>query len=139
MAKLVLEFEEDYSYQVLALVTTAKTHRISWTLNRLFSLHLKREEDILVYSKSGDSRHHACFVFYDENIHVKFRLLENKKGSSRFLPEVVNADYLFVVDQNDLISLEEMRKKMITSPSIQLVFEVNLTDLKEKQNILLAA
>lgn len=139
MAKLFLEFEEDYSYSVLALVTTVKNHRICWILNRLLSLQLKRVEDISIYTKSGISREHACFTYFDENFHIKYRLIENKRGTSRFLPEVGNADYFLVIDHNDMIAGETIRRELNKASSIQLVFEVNLNDLKEKQNILLAA
>jgi hypothetical protein len=139
MAKVILELEEDYSYHILGLVATAKPYRICWAVNRLFHLELKRREDIEIYSKRGESRYHAFFAYYDEALHTKYRLIQNKNGVSLFLPEVNNADFLLVTDKNEHDSADDQRKELKKLPMVQMVFGINPEELKMKQNILLAA
>jgi hypothetical protein len=139
MAKLLLDVEEDYSYEVLGLVSTAKSYRLCWTVNKLLGVDLKRAEDITIFNKKRASGYHACYTFYDESFHVKYRLVENKRRGSYFLPEIEKADYLLVLDENEEVPLYLLREKLKASSMIQLTFRVDLKELKSKQNILLSA
>jgi len=139
MAKIVLEIENDYAFFVWGIVSTSRNHRLGWTVNKALQVDLKRDQDIEVISKSKSSRFHAIFTCIDDQFNVKYRLIENKKGVSRFLPEAKNADYLLVMDQSSEISHNHITSKLRAVSSIQMVFEIDLDKISQKQNILLAA
>ncbi|MEM9052531.1 MAG: IPExxxVDY family protein [Bacteroidota bacterium] len=139
MAKLVLELEEEYAFQAYGIVSTSRSHRLGWTINKALNIDLKRDEDVEIISKTKASRHHALFTFFDENLHIKYRLIENKKGVSIFLPEVKNADYLLILDYSDELNPEQITTKLRSIKAILLAFEIDLDEIGSKQNILLAA
>lgn len=139
MAKLTLEIEDDYSFMALGIVSTSRSHRVCWMLNKSLSLELKRGSDIEIFSKSKASRHHACYSFFDENLQIRYRLIENKKGVSLFLPEVKNADFLLIIDLSDEVERNEMIEKLRATETVLMAFEIDLELLRVKQNILLTA
>jgi len=139
MAKLTLELEDEYAYSVFGIVSTSRSHRLCWMLNKFFDLDLKRDTDIEVFSRSKSSRHHAFYSYFDENLLVKYRLIENKKGVSLFLPEVKSADYLLIVDLSDEIDVYDSIEKLRTMDLILMAYPIDLDSLRSKQNILLAA
>jgi hypothetical protein len=139
MAKLILEIEEDYAFQVFGIVSTSRGHKLGWDINKSLGLDLRRDDDIEVIAKNKTSRHHAYFSCFDEQLHVKYRLIENKKGVSLFLPEVKNADYLLIVDVSEELSYYDIKKSLKNIQAVLLVFEIDLEALSAKQNLLLAA
>ncbi|HKK39656.1 MAG TPA: IPExxxVDY family protein [Cryomorphaceae bacterium] len=139
MAKLTLELEDEYAFMAFGIVSTSKSHRVCWMLNKSLRLELKRDSDIEIFSKTKTSRHHAFFSFFDENLHIRYRLIENKKGVSLFLPEVKNADFLLVIDLSDEVERNDLIDKLRATETVLMAFEIDLELLRLKQNILLAA
>jgi len=139
MAKLTLEIEDEYAFMAFGIVSTSRSHRLCWMLNKSLSLELKRDPDIEIFSKTKSSRHHAFFSFSDDSLQVKYRLIENKKGVSLFLPEIKNADYLLVIDLYGEIEGNSVIEKLRATGTVLMAFEIDLDSLRLKQNILLAA
>jgi len=139
MAKLTLEIEDEYAFLAFGIVSTSRSHRVCFMLNKALGIELKRDEDIEIFSKRKTSRHHAFFTFFDENLQIRYRLIENKKGVSLFLPEVKTADFLLVIDLSDDIDNVKMVEKLRAAETVLMAFEVDLEPLRLKQNILLAA
>jgi hypothetical protein len=139
MAKLTLDIEDEYAFLAFGIVSTSRSHRVCYMLNKALRLELKRDSDIEIFSKRKTSRHHAFFSFYDDNLQVKYRLIENKKGVSLFLPEVKTADYLMVIDLSEEIATDKVIEKLRATETILMAFEIDLESLRLKQNILLAA
>lgn len=139
MAKFMLVLEDDYPYFIVGINASAPNYRLCWHLNKLFGISLKMENPIDIHSKKGLVTAHNVFSYLDENINVKYRLIENKKGSSLFLPEVTKADYLFVIDENDRIPIREVITEINTISLVVLAFEIEIDLLKQKQNLMLTA
>jgi hypothetical protein len=139
MTKLILEIEDEYAFMAIGIVSTSRSHRVCWMLNKSLRLELKRDPDIEIFSKSKSSRHHAFYSFFDENLQIRYRLIENKKGVSLFLPEVKNADFLVVIDLSDEVERNDMIEKLRATATVLMAFEIDLELLRLKQNILLVA
>lgn len=139
MAKLILEIEDEYAFMVFGIVSTSRSHRLCWMLNKSLNLDMKRGSDIEIFSKAKTSRHHAFFDFFDELLHIKYRLIENRKGISLFLPEIKNADYLLIVDHTNELVEAEIVEKLRSTGTVLMAFKIGLESLKLKQNILLTA
>lgn len=139
MAKQTLEIEDDYMFIAFGIVSTSRSHRVCWMLNKSLNLELKRDSDIEVFSKAKTSRHHAFFSFFDENLQVKYRLIENKKSVSLFLPEVKNADFLLIIDLSEELVSAELIEQIRSTETVLMAFDIDLELLRLKQNILLAA
>jgi hypothetical protein len=139
MTKLILEIEDEYAFMAIGIVSTSRSHRVCWMLNKSLRLELKRDSDIEIFSKSKTSRHHAFYSFFDENLQIRYRLIENKKGVSLFLPEVKNADFLVVIDLSDEVERNDVIEKLRATATVLMAFEIDLELLRLKQNILLVA
>lgn len=139
MAKVTLDLGEDYPYVIFGISASASDYRLCWSLNKMLKIALKRVEPITVYSKQGDRNFHSFYEFENEDLQLKYRFIENKRGSSRFLPEVTQADYLLIIDQSPTVAEAEIQKKMMEIRQVLLVFQVNIDQLKQKQNLLLTA
>jgi hypothetical protein len=132
MTKLILEIEDEYAFMAIGIVSTSRSHRVCWMLNKSLRLELKRDSDIEIFSKSKTSRHHAFYSFFDENLQIRYRLIENKK-------EVKNADFLVVIDLSDEVERNDVIEKLRATGTVLMAFEIDLELLRLKQNILLVA
>lgn len=139
MAKFTLTLEEDYPFIVLGINSTAPNYRLCWHLNKALEIALKREHPIDIHSKYGNVTAHNVFTFFDEDINLKYRFIENKRGSSLFLPEVPKADYLLVLDETDMISIQEVLSELNKIALVILAFKIDMNSLKQKQNLMLTA
>ena len=139
MAKFILTLEEDYPYFIIGISSSAPDYRMCWSLNKTFDISLKREKSIEIHSKNGDVAVHNVFEFTDEELNTKYRLIENKKGSSRFLPESHQADYLLIIDESDKIEVTELLTEINKIPQVILAFSIDIDSLKQKQNLMLTA
>lgn len=139
MAKITLDLGEEYPYIVFGISASTSDYRLCWNLNKKLKTAFKRVEPLAIYNKQNDKIHHNYYLFENENLQVKYRFIENKRGNSRFLPEVTQADYLLIVDQSPAIVAEEIQKKLMTIRQVLFVFQVNIDELKQKHNLLLTA
>jgi hypothetical protein len=139
MFRLSIDLEDEYPYVILGITSPAKDYRICWSLNKSLHLSLKRGDDIKVIPKSREPVFHPIFTYDDVNLQLKYRLVRNKRGQSIFLPEVREADYLLVIDENPELNMEMIQNQLRAIRQILLVFNVNISQLKQKQNLLLAA
>lgn len=139
MAKLTLDWEEDYPYIVLGIATTISDYRLCWSLNKTLKTAFNRRDPILVYNKRKDKFHHSFYVYEDENLKIKYRCVGNKKAASRFLPEMPQADYLLVIDQSPALKAAIFLERIKEIQDVLLVFQIKIDELKHKQNLLLIA
>lgn len=139
MSKFSLELVEEYPYQVYGITASANDYRLCWYLNKELGLHFTRQPALEIYNKKKESINHEVFVFEDEDALVRYRLIQNKKGGSLFLPELPKADYLLVLDESPVIDYENLIKRIKDIRPVLMVFPVDLNELKNKQNLLLTA
>lgn len=139
MAKFTLSFDEEYPYYLIGINASAKDYRICWSINKALNIALKREDSIDVHSKNKDIIAHSFFVYTNEELNLKYRLIENKHGISRFLSEVQQADYLLIIDESESVDTEEILQKIKEIRQVLLVFKIDIDDLKNKQNLMLTA
>ena len=139
MAKFTLSLEEDYPYFIIGISSSTPDYRLCWSLNKALDISLKREKSIDIHSKNGDVAGHNVFEFTDEVLNTKYRLIENKKGSSRFLSEAQQADYLLIIDNSDKIEISELLNEIKKITQVILAFSIDIDSLKQKQNLMLTA
>lgn len=139
MAKFTLSLEEDYPYFIIGISSSTPDYRLCWSLNKTLDISLKREESIDIHSKKGDIAAHNVFEFTNEEFNTKYRLIENKKGSSRFLSEAHQADYLLIIDESERIELSELLNEIKKIAQVILAFSIDIDSLKHKQNLMLTA
>jgi len=139
MSKFSLELIEEYPYQVYGISASAQDYRLCWHLNKELGLKFTRQKAISVYNKRKESINHEVFIYEDEDTVTKFRLIQNKRTGSLFLPEVTEADYLLVIDESPVLDYDSLVIKIKNIRPVLMVFSINLDALKNKQNLLLTA
>lgn len=137
MAKFTLNIVDEYPYTVYGLNTTTVDYRLCWNVNKSMTLALKKADSIGVYAKENGTTMHNYFTCTDEHFMQTYHLVENKRGNSIYLPEVKEADYLFIVNDDGVDCDNDIIKKLKAIRSVLMVFPINLDKLKHKQNLLL--
>jgi len=69
MAKLTLEVEEDYDFELVGICSHAKDYRLSWEINNVLEFDLEKGENYEINIK-GDNQSYSFFSFIDEFIKV---------------------------------------------------------------------
>lgn len=139
MAKFNLVLEENYPYFIIGISCSTPDYRLCWSLNKTLGISLKRDKSIDIYSKNGHVTAHSLFEYTDEEFNTKYRFIENKNGSSRFLPESHQADYLLIIDESDKIEIHELLNEINKITHVILAFKIDIDSLKQKQNLMLTA
>lgn len=139
MAKFTLSIDEEYPYYLIGINASAKDYRICWSINMALNISLKRENSVQIHGKSKDIVDHSQFVYTDEDRNIKYRLIENKRGISRFLAEVQQADYLLIIDESESVDTKAILQKIREIRQVLLTFQIDVEELKNKQNLMLIA
>jgi hypothetical protein len=139
MAKLTLDIVDEYPYEIIGISASAKDYRICWSLNQTLEIALKREPSLKVFTKKSEPVEHGYYTFLDEDTDIKFRLVENKRSASKFLPEAPKADYLFIIDESPGIEPDSILSKIREIRPVLMAFRIDSDQLKNKQNLLLTA
>ncbi len=139
MSKFVLDLDDDFPFVVFGITATTKDYRLCWSLNKELGFSFKRLNPLEVYSKQREKIDHGFFCFEDDTLQIKYRLIENKRGASKFLPEIAQADFILVIDESPALDGEKLLRQIKKIRSVLMAFKINLDDLKFKDNILLTA
>ena len=139
MSKFSLDLIDEYPFVVYGITSSSKDYRLCWYLNKELGISFSRKDPITIINKKKETVNHELFVFEDENVQIKYRLIENKKGPSTFLPEAGKADYLLVLDESPVVLSGEIANRVRKIRPVLLVFEIKIDQLKNKENLLLTA
>ena len=139
MSKFSLEFEEEYPFFVVGITASVRDYKLCWHLNKELGLQLVRDQSLEILNKRKDSVSHEFFSFEDEDAQVNYRLIENRKGGNYFLSEAPKADFLLVLDESPILDRNELIKKIKSIRPVLMAFEIDLDQIRNKQNLLLTA
>lgn len=139
MSKFSLELIEEYPYEVYGITASTQDYRLCWHLNKELGLKFTRQSAIRVINKRKESANHEFFVYEDQETLTQYRLIQNKRTGSTFLPEISEADYLLVIDESPVVDYDFLVKQIKSIRPVLMVFPINLDALKNKQNLLLTA
>jgi hypothetical protein len=136
MAKVTLDVVDEYPFKIIGISASARGYRICWGLNQSLNLGLKRESSIQLFTKNNEPVEHGYFTFIDENLDIKYRLVENKRAASKFLPEAPKADFLLIIDDSPGLEQDLLAKIKRIRP-VLMAYSIEANHLKNKQNLLL--
>ncbi len=137
MQKFMLDIAEDYPFWILGIAASTSDYRMCWSLNKALNLSLKRSESLSLTAKSKETSLHSIFTFEDQVSEVKYRLVQNKRGSSRVLAEATQADYLLILDHSFVLDYKWIITEVKKIRQVLMAFPIDLAQLKFKQNLLL--
>lgn len=137
-AKLTIAYK--YDFLVYAIVSSCKEFKLAWYLNELFTIQLKKENDIEY--KTKDSVFMASNYIYETEFFT-YRLIKNKVFASEnrnkpfLLPELKQFDYILQIEGDNCLDLQDFIFNSIKeSKVVQHVELINADNLKSKNNLL---
>ena len=136
MPKLVLSFEDDYDFSLIAVSCHFKDYRLCWEINKALSSKFIRVDDYEITKKKEISTY-AFYEYLDEYEYLDYYLIANKGKKGDLIPEHKTTDFFVLIKGN----VSEIKLTNITSTinSLNLVlaaFKVDPESLKSKQNLL---
>jgi len=136
MAKLTLEVEEDYDFELVGICSHAKDYRLSWEINNVLEFDLEKGENYEINIK-GDNQSYSFFSFIDDENHLEYYLINNRCSKGVLIPEEKKSDYFLLIrgirrggEKEELINKIGEIKNVLTT------YEVEVDQLKSKSNLL---
>lgn len=136
MSKHLLLDDFDYDFFVIGITCHAKDYRLCWAINKMLNINLEKENDIELRDKKGKTSKHSCYHFVDEFTEKEYRLVSNKSENNFLVKEQKQADFYLLLYENDTETVREILTQLKTINIILMCFEVNITTLKSKENLL---
>lgn len=136
MAKLTLEVEEDYDFELVGICSHAKDYRLSWEINKALEFDLEKDNNYEINVK-GDNQSYSFFSFIDDENLVEFYLINNRCSNGILIPEEKKADY-FLLIRGVLRGgqKEELIDRIGNIKTVLTTYEVDVDQLKSKSNLL---
>jgi hypothetical protein len=137
MATHVLEYKEDYNFEVVGISSHEKDYRLVWSINKSLKWSLQRKKDIEVHLKAGKSLH-ACFEYCDPIDKCVYTLIENHGSEGYLLPEMTSWDFIIKVEELNEELDSSFFKQLRKTPFILATAPLLTEKLKSKQNLIFA-
>ena len=141
-------------YELIAIHSSMDDYKLAFTLNAVLDIRLKKNNfNIEIEIEEGKSAF-SNYIFEDEENDVIWSLIENKttiltaknETSQLFdavditvflLPEYKKADYLLKIENIDYdFNEEEIIGKILSIKNISMVYALDPTNLKSKNNLI---
>ncbi|MFB1021710.1 MAG: hypothetical protein ACI9DK_002134 [Vicingaceae bacterium] len=136
MAKLTLEVEEDYDFELIGICSHAKDYRLSWEMNKALELDLVKGDNYEL-SVKGEKQSYSFFNFIDEENWVEYYLINNRTVNGILIPEEKKSDY-FLLIRGVLRGgqKESLVKGIAEIKNVLTTYEIEVESLKSKSNLL---
>ena len=136
MAKLTLEVEEDYDFELVGICSHVKDYRLSWEINKALEFDLEKDDNYEINVK-GDRQSYSFFSFIDDENLVEFYLINNRCSNGILIPEEKKSDY-FLMIRGVLRGghKEELIQKISNIKNVLTTYEIEVDQLKSKSNLL---
>lgn len=136
MAKLTLEIEEDYDFELIGICSHVKDYRLSWEINKVLGFDLVKDENLELTFR-GEKQNFSFFSFLDDENLTEYYLINNRSESGILIPEEKKADYFLLIkgvlrggEKESLISEIGSIKNVLTT------YDIEVEELKSKNNLL---
>ncbi|MEQ8907898.1 MAG: IPExxxVDY family protein [Vicingaceae bacterium] len=135
MAKLTLELEESYDFQLIGISCHVKDYRISWEINQHLNFDLIKDESLSLHIKEEEQRF-TFFSYWQEDEFAEYYLIGNRSDNGTLIPEESTADYFMLikghVSSQEVKSLAEKINKL---KPVLTAYVIEVDNLKSKANL----
>lgn len=139
MNKLILKYEIDLDFILIAITSPLKDYRLCYFINKFTNLQLAKAEDYeLPVSRGSQPLKFSFYQYFIENSETEFHLISNKGIEGGYLiPEMLHFDYFLIIknfiDDEDLELLESA---IHTIPDVLVASKIAPEKLKSKENLI---
>ena len=152
MAKLTLDIEYEYDFNLIGISCHQKVYKLCWAINKNFSLNLKKIDDYFVEQQQPNTQINCIrYEYIDEKSDLQYWLIENKGniiqkngtdfeivGAGLLVPEMKYADYFLVLKGNFFDHFyNNIISELKNISFILTAFNVEVESLKSKNNFLI--
>lgn len=137
MNKIILKYELDLNFILIAITSPLKDYRLCFYINRESGLNLQKEEDYTLQPDGNSTHFFTKYSDISPTEETEFYLLGNRGLEGGILiPEMKNVDFFMVIkgfiDDEDLRAL---LSSLIKIEDIIVASEIDVTKLKSKENL----
>ncbi|PKV66386.1 IPExxxVDY family protein [Pontibacter ramchanderi] len=142
MKTLHLDIEYDFGFALFGVVASCRDYKMAWSLNRLLSLNLTRQQDLCYETTDRQKMYISHFEHHD--FHSTVRLFRNRAlgilASKKpfMLPDVKEYDYILQITGalQHYLHPQELLRRLQTLPMIQYTKQFDPLTLKNKEHLL---
>lgn len=154
--KLQLEDFDQVDYDLIAIHTTLEDYRLAFKINQQLEILLSKNEDEIPIEINKQKTSFSRFTFEDEFGMMAWDLIQNKqeielpvqtKSNSLFeddvmatqvnlINELKKVDYFLKIEHDEQINIKEIISKIKKIDSINTVYEVDVHEIKSKNNLI---
>ena len=134
---LAEEFFEDSV--LLGIVVPVKDYEFSWQLNQLLGLDFRVNNDIEIQlTKKQRKYFFSIYEYALPAISLSHYLYNNENDGEYLLPEFKHLDFLWLMKGDEVSdeSLQETIQTIRSINSVQLVTELSVSQIKNKENLI---
>lgn len=136
MAKLTLELEADYKFDLIGICCHIKDYRLSWEINQGLTLSLSKETNFEV-SQNGELQSHAFYSYLDKDNLIDYFLISNRSNKGVLIPEENNCDYFMIIKgARKEQEVKELLQKIAALKHVLKSYTIEVEELKSKHNLL---
>lgn len=141
--KLKIDYEEIATRfydeaRLMGIVAPMKSYKLCWQINRLLNFDFRVVPEMeLSMEKKGRKYFFSIYVFNQPSTSASHFLYENHDDGEYLLPELKHFDYLWLIKFNkaDEESMKLFISSLRTIPVLQMVTELSLEKIKNKENL----
>ncbi len=133
--KLIINYEFDFD--LIGIISTAKGYKLAWEINRLLSVHLIKQPDLMVGFKNNEEKKFSHYAH--ETLLNRLKLFRNKPNDAEtgkyfLIPEFPHFDFIILAQMEDHHPDTNFVALIKTVPIVQLASIIPLVGLKSKSN-----
>lgn len=140
MAKLTLEWEASFDFDLIGISSHVPNYRLVWSLNKLLETDFTRAiDDIeIIAAKSNTPANFAIYNYTNEVDHVDMSIISNRSSTGgQIIPEQKQIDYYMMVwGSYDELNATELSKLIAKSQHVLTALPIDPESLKSKNNLL---
>lgn len=139
MNKVVLKFEIDLDFILIAITSPLKDYRLCYFINKRGGYHFSKVDDHEVYLPSSKSPNYfSRYEYANEDRELAYYLIANRAVDGGWLvPEMKHSDYFIIIksfiDEEDL---ELLKQQLNDIEEVLTANEILPEKLKSKENLI---
>jgi len=137
MAKLKLELDEDFDFDLIGICSSFTDYRLCWGINQALSINLERGEDYSMQNKKDGEFFFSFYEYFNENTEEHFFLIKNQSYNfKKLIPEQDKIDYFLIIKNNYETVIDDLLMKLKALDSVLTAFSFDVEALKSKSNLI---
>ncbi|HEY9115037.1 MAG TPA: IPExxxVDY family protein [Bacteroidales bacterium] len=132
--KLSVKVDYFEDYQLLGLVSNLKDYRLTYFINTLLELDLKKFDDLKPDPENNIA--YSWYCHWRKGEPVSYYLIGNHHANGKLIPAQKNLDYFFIIKNSSELKTNEIVGKLRVIDNITAVFQLDMEKIKDMNMIL---